>query len=61
MISLLAAWILCGGQSMEIWLPIMKDTVVFSLALYRDGYALLWISTNATNGRMAWMAVRKFN
>ena len=50
MISLLAAWILCGGQSMEIWLPIMKDTVVLEPWLYiAMATPLLWISINATN------------
>ena len=50
MISLLAAWILCGGQPMEIWLPIMKDTVVLDPWLYiAMATPLLWISINATN------------
>ena len=50
MISLLAAWILCGGQAMEIWLPIMKDTVVLEPWLYiAMATPLLWISINATN------------
>ena len=50
MISLLAAWILCGGQSMDIWLPIMKDTVVLEPWLYiAMATPLLWISINATN------------
>ena len=50
MISFLAAWVLCGGQPMQIWLPIMKETILLSPWLYiAMATPLLWIAINATN------------
>ena len=59
MISLLAAWILCGGQSVEIWLPIMKDTVVLSLgSISRWPHPYFGSRLTPPTARMAWMGCR---
>lgn len=49
-IAFLAAWALCQGGPMELWLPIFKETFIVSPALYLPmATVLLWIAINATN------------
>jgi phospho-N-acetylmuramoyl-pentapeptide-transferase len=49
-VSLAAAWLLCGGESVTLWLPLYKETLTVSPLLYMlMATPLLWIAINATN------------
>jgi len=50
LVSIGAAWFLCGGEPVSIWLPLYKEVWVVPAWLYMAGATpLLWVSINATN------------
>ncbi|MGB1423010.1 MAG: hypothetical protein ACPHUJ_07680 [Pseudomonadales bacterium] len=50
LVSICAAWFLCGGEPVSIWLPLYKEVLVVPVWLYMTGATpLLWVSINATN------------
>ena len=50
LVSIAAAWLLCGGEPVQIWLPLYKGSLEVSPILYMlAATPLLWVSINATN------------
>jgi phospho-N-acetylmuramoyl-pentapeptide-transferase len=50
LVSICAAWLLCGGEPVQIWLPLLKGSLEIPAALYMLGATpLLWVAINATN------------
>ncbi|MBT3602652.1 MAG: phospho-N-acetylmuramoyl-pentapeptide-transferase, partial [Candidatus Latescibacteria bacterium] len=49
-ISALAAMVMCQGQPFELWLPLLKSTVLVSPWIFVPvASVLLWLAINATN------------
>lgn len=49
-VAVATAWVLCQGQAVTLWLPLLKGAIVVSpLAYVGFAAALLWIVINATN------------
>ncbi len=49
-VALMAALVLSGGRSVEMWFPVVKQTLVIHPVIYIPLAAiLLWVSMNATN------------
>ncbi len=49
-ISLLGAWIICRGETMVIWLPLLKTPLTIAPWVFIPlATALLWFTINATN------------
>jgi phospho-N-acetylmuramoyl-pentapeptide-transferase len=50
LVALAAAWCLCRGREVPMWLPLIKGTVVVSVRVYLPlAAAVLWFTMNATN------------